>query len=326
MAPPLAGITVVDFTTLLPGPLATRMLTEAGAAVTKVEKPGGDDMAGMPPAGFYAALNAGKRVVRLNLKREADRDAALALVAGADVLVEQFRPGVMARLGLGYEACRARNPGLIYCSVTGYGQAGPRALRAGHDLNYLAESGLLSVPATGPAVPPALMADVGGGTLPAVINILLALLARASTGRGVHLDVAMADNVAALAPHVLAGIGADGGSDLDGRSPRYRLYATADGRHVAVGALEEKFWAAFCALIGLPDAQRDDRARPAEVARAVADRIAARPLAAWEALFAGSDCCASPVRTPDEAVQRGALGGRRGSPLVLPIVEALRGG
>ncbi len=326
---PLSGIKVLDFSTLLPGPLATRMLGEAGAAVTKVERPEGDDMAGMPPAGFYAALNAGKHILRLDLKRGEDRDAAMALVAQADVLVEQFRPGVMERLGLGYAACRAANPGLIYCSITGYGQTGPRAQRAGHDLNYLAETGLLSVPATGPAVPPALMADVGGGTLPAVTNILLALLARATTGRGVHLDIAMADNVAALAPHVVAGLVGDNAparSALDGHSPRYRLYATADGRYVAVGALEEKFWRAFCDAIALPDELRDERGRETEVAAAVAARIAARALAHWEPILAARDCCASAVRTLVEAQALGQIGeaDEAGRTLALLIDRGLR--
>jgi len=187
---PLEGLVVLDFSTLLPGPLATLMLAEAGAEVIKVEKPQGDDMRHFPPrlgetSAPFAVLNAGKRSIALDLKDPDQRAALRPLIERADILVEQFRPGVMAKLGLGYDAVRAINPRIIYCSITGFGQAGPRAQEAGHDLNYAAVSGLLSLSpgtAASPTVPPMLAADIGGGSLPAVLNILLALRRRDATG------------------------------------------------------------------------------------------------------------------------------------------------
>src|SRR6187402_93024 len=195
-APPLAGIRVVDFTTLIPGPFASLILSEAGADVIKVERTGGDDLRAYGPytdgASIpFALLNRGKSSRALDLKQAADRAAALALVDQADVLIEQFRPGVMARLGLGYDALAARNPRLIYCSITGYGQTGVRAATAAHDINILADTGMLSLVAGAdglPALPPVPIADLAGGTYPAVINILLALRRRDQTGLGCRLD------------------------------------------------------------------------------------------------------------------------------------------
>ena len=183
MTQPLSGLVVLDFTTLLPGPLATLMLAEAGAEVIKIERPGGEDMRAFPPqvngdSAVYALLNRGKTVLELDLKSDAGRSRLKPLLARADIVVEQFRPGTMDRLGLGYETVRAVNPRIVYCSITGYGASGPRAREAGHDLNYIGATGLLALqpgPPDRPTVPPALIADIGGGTLPAVINILLAL-------------------------------------------------------------------------------------------------------------------------------------------------------
>ena len=189
---PLSGILVLDFTTLLPGPLATLMLAEAGAEVIKIERPGGEDMRAMPPrfdgeAAVFALLNRGKKSIMLDLKNESDRKRLRPLLEKADVLVEQFRPGVMERLDLGYEAVRKINPRIVYCSISGYGQHGPRAGEAGHDINYQSLTGLLALqpgPVEKPVIPPALVADIGGGTMPAVINILLGLRQRDATGRG----------------------------------------------------------------------------------------------------------------------------------------------
>ena len=183
---PLSGVLVLDFTTLLPGPLATLMLAEAGAEVIKIERPGGEDMRHYEPrfdgeSAMFAQLNRGKKSLVLDLKRPTDRDKLMPLLKRADVLVEQFRPGVMARFGLGYDAVKAINGKLVYCSITGYGQTGPRAGEAGHDLNYIGSTGLLALnpgPMDRPVVPPALIADISGGTLPAVLNILLALRQR----------------------------------------------------------------------------------------------------------------------------------------------------
>ena len=198
---PLSGLLVLDFTTLLPGPLATLMLGEAGAEVLKIEQPGGENARRFPPmvdgeSAAFLMLNRGKTSMALDLKVEADRARLLPLIKRADILVEQFRPGVMARLGLGYNELRAINPRLIYCSISGYGQSGSRVHEAGHDLNYIGNTGLLDLqpgPGSQPVVPPMLAADIAGGSFPAVINILLALRARDQSGEGCHIDIAMTD-------------------------------------------------------------------------------------------------------------------------------------
>jgi crotonobetainyl-CoA:carnitine CoA-transferase CaiB-like acyl-CoA transferase len=304
---PLAGIFVLDFSTLLPGPLATLILAEAGAEVTKIERPGsGDDMRHFPPqvaggSAVFAMLNRGKQSLTLDLKAAGAIDRLRPLLARADVLVEQFRPGVMERLGLGYAALSALNPGLIYCSITGYGQHGPRAHLAGHDLNYMAGSGLLGLvagPDGTPPLPPALVADIGGGAYPAVINILLALQARARDGRGCQLDVSMQDNLLPFAFAALAEGFATGAFPAPntllthGGSPRYQIYRMADGICLAAAPLEDRFWHAFCEAAGLPET-----AGTAEVA----SRIAAHDSAEWQRRFAGRDVCCSLVATPEEA-------------------------
>src|SRR5476649_1520434 len=198
---PLSRLLVLDFTTLLPGPLAALMLAEAGAEVIKIERPGGEDMRRFRPvmggeSAPFALLNRGKTALTLDLKSEADRAKLISLIKRADILIEQFRPGVMARLGLGYDDASALNPRLVYCSISGYGQCGPRVDEAGHDINYIGNSGLLDLqpgPLEHPVVPPMLAADIAGGSFPAVINILLALRARDQSGQGCHLDVAMTD-------------------------------------------------------------------------------------------------------------------------------------
>jgi len=257
---PLAGVQVLDFSSLLPGPLTTLLLAEAGAEVLQVERPPrGDEMRSYvprlgPSSANYALLNRGKRSAAVDLKDPVSVDRLLALGAETDVVVEQFRPGVMGRLGLGYDAFRAVNPGIVYCSITGFGQAGPAAGRAGHDLNYLAESGLLGTVVDGrgdPHLPPTVIADIAGGTYPAVVNILLALFRRQATGEGCHLDVGMTPNLSTLAYGYLATHAGSGswpvpGQDLlTGGSPRYRIYRTSDGRHVAAAPLEDRFLGAL---------------------------------------------------------------------------------
>src|SRR5665213_374835 len=252
---PLNGLLVLDFTTLLPGPLAALMLAEAGAEVIKIERPGGEDMRRFLPvidgeSAVFAMLNRGKQVLTLDLKSAAEREKLIPLIQRADILIEQFRPGVMARLGLGYDAARALNPRLIYCSISGYGQSGPRVAEAGHDINYIGNTGLLDLqpgPIERPVVPPMLAADIAGGSFPAVINVLLALRARDQSGQGCHLDIAMTDAMFTFAWYALA-LGQASGQFpkpgemwLVGSSPRYQLYPTKDGRIVACGAIEQKF-------------------------------------------------------------------------------------
>ncbi|MBP5855964.1 CoA transferase [Marivibrio halodurans] len=316
---PLSGIRVLDFTTLLPGPMATLLLAEAGAEVIKVERPGqGDELRVYPPprwggggdTGAFALMNRGKRSVTLDLKDPMDRARLMPLIEGAQVLVEQFRPGAMARLGLDYDRVAAVNPALVYCSVTGWGQSGPMADRAGHDLNYIAETGLLDLGARAdgvPVPPPGLIADIGGGALPAVINILLALREAERTGRGRHLDIAMADGVmtwqwwAQAAEQVTGRAPAPGGGLLAGGSPRYRVYRTADDRLLAVAPLEQRFWDIFCETIALPEELRDDSRDPEATAAAVARIIAETDAAEWERRFEGRDACVTVVRSVADA-------------------------
>ncbi len=314
---PLQDIRVLDFSTLLPGPLASLLLAEAGAEVIKVERPGtGEDMRAYPPlvdgeAAGFALLNRGKRAVAIDLRAPGAAERLLRLAPTVDVVLEQFRPGVMDRLGLGAAAWRAANPRIVYCAITGYGQRGPRAAEAGHDLNFAAATGLLAqgTDASGsPVVPGALVGDVAGGAWPAVMNILLALRRRDRTGEGCVLDVAMAENLFAfqflgLAQGLAAGRWpGSGGGLLTGGSPRYRVYRTADGRFLAVAALEDKFWEAFCGIAGVPDAARDDSRDPAATGEAVARCVAAHDAAWWEAALAGRDACCTVVRSLEEAV------------------------
>jgi crotonobetainyl-CoA:carnitine CoA-transferase CaiB-like acyl-CoA transferase len=348
---PLSGIVVLDFSTLLPGPLATLLLAEAGAEVIKVERPGGEDMRRYEPrfdgeSAMFALLNRGKKSLVLDLKRQSDREKLMPLLKTADVLVEQFRPGVMSRLGLDYESVHAINPKLVYCSITGYGQTGPRADEAGHDLNYLGSTGILALspgPLDRPVVPPALVADIGGGTLPAVMNILLGLRQRDQTGKGAHIDIAMADAMFTFAAHALASgqttgqFPGMGGARLTGGSPRYQIYPTRDGKLVCCAALEQRFWEPFAAAIGLEPEFVDDARYPAATKAAVAAIIASRTAEEWRPVFAQADCCATIMATLDEAqrdphfVGRGLFAHRVAGPagatmpaLPVPIDRAFR--
>ena len=351
MTAPLDGLLVLDFSTLLPGPLATLILAEAGAEVIKIERPGGEEMRRYVPrwgaeSVNFAMLNRGKQSLVLDLKQDSDKARLRPLLERADILVEQFRPGVMDRLGLGPEAVRAVNPRIVYCSITGFGQAGPKRDIAAHDLNYIGETGLLSLsmgPGDRPVVPPALMADIAAGAYPAVLNILLALRQRDLTGEGSTLDIAMADN---LFPFMFWAIGnaqgaglwpRNGGDLVTGGSPRYRLYPTSDGRVLAAAPLEQQFWEAFAEVVGLGEEWRDDSADPEGTAAAVAALIAARPASYWEERIRGVDCCCSIVRSLEEALadphfrERGLfaerLGNERGEEmpaLPMPIDRAFR--
>ncbi len=314
---PLSGLLVLDFTTLLPGPLASLMLAEAGAEVIKIERPGGEDMRGFPPtvdgiSAPFALLNRGKTSLVLDLKSDIDRAKLKPLIERADILIEQFRPGVLARLGLGYDEVAKFNPKLIYCSISGYGQSGPRAHEAGHDLNYIGNTGLLAIqpgPADAPGVPPMLAADIAGGSFPAVINILLALRARDQSGQGCHLDIAMTDAMFTFAWYALALGSATGRFPgpgelwLAGGSPRYQLYPTSDGKIVACGAIEQKFWLAFTTAIGLPAEFVNDLRDPTASRVAVAKLIAEQTSEHWRPILAAADCCATIVVPLQEAMQ-----------------------
>jgi alpha-methylacyl-CoA racemase len=315
---PLSGVRVLDFSTLLPGPLASLILRRAGANVIKVERPAGDEMRRFHPqvdgVGIaYQLLNEGKRVMRADLKDVASREHVLALATRADVVIEQFRPGVADRLGIGYDQLRNLNFGLIYCSITGYGQTGPDRDKAGHDLTYLAEGGFLSAVADGggnPVLPPVLIADIGAGAFPAVINILLALHGRKAGAVGCHLDVPMAGNLQTFALNELSGFIGTGGwpttgaGVVHGSSPRYHLYRTSDGRHLAAAPMEQHFWETFCDLIGLPADLRDDTDREQEVIEAVTEIISNHSAEYWRSALAGADTASAVVATFEEAHER----------------------
>ena len=330
--------------------MASLILAEAGADVIKVERPGGEDMRryavrfGETSANF-ALLNRGKGSLCLDLKNESERARLEPYLIAADVLIEQFRPGVMERLGLGYERLSQINPRLIYCSITGYGQEGARRDEAGHDLNYMAATGLLGLSRGvdgAPVLPPVLAGDIGGGAYPAVVNILLALCRRARDGNGCYIDVAMADSLFTFAYWGLgagfaAGAWPKPGDELvTGGSPRYQIYRTADGRYLAAAPLEERFWRNFCDAIGLDPDLCDESADPQAVKAAVAQRIAGATAEEWRRRFAGRDVCVSEIAALQEAVADPAfvarglfsrqVSGENGaiSALPLPLAPELR--
>ncbi len=315
-ARPLAGIRVLDFSTLLPGPLATLMLVEAGAEVLKIERPGGDEMRGYTPklgpdSANFALLNRGKRSLEIDLKAPGATARLEPLITSADVVIEQFRPGVMDRLGLGYGTMRTLNPGLIYCSITGFASGGALANVAGHDMNYQARMGMLALSARGGGAPtfsPALIADIGGGSYPAVINILMALLRRTRTGAGCRIEIAMANCLYPFVYWALADGFAGGewpkpdAAILTGGSCRYNIWRTADGRYLSAAPLEDRFWRVFCETIGLAEPLCDDTRDPLATRHAISERIASRTAAQWESAFADKDACVAPIATLEEAV------------------------
>ena len=330
---PLAGIRVLDLTRLLPGPMCTLYLGDLGAEVIKVEDTGAGDYArtlapdplAVPQrmTAWYRAINRNKRSLAIDLKAARGRSAFLALARGADVVVEGFRPGVVAALGVDAGALHRINPRLVYCSLSGYGQTGPRAALAGHDINYLGYAGVLDQ--TGArGGPPALsnlqIADLLGGAASAAIGILGALVGASRNGKGRYIDVAMADAVLAHQIFALgaledAGRLAPRGTDLlTGGVPCYGVYETKDSRWLAVGALEAKFWRTLCGTLGRDDlidgqfATGDGGTRVRTELEAV---FATDTLAGWTARLASIDCCVSPVLTFDEALADAQFRARR---------------
>lgn len=344
----LGGVRVLDLTRLLPGPFATLVLADLGASVDKVEDLGmGDYLRHTPPlvhdqSAAFHALNRGKRSLGLDLKNPAGADAFRKLVRSYDVVFEQFRPGVLERLGLGHDALLAENPRLVVCALTGYGQTGPLRDRAGHDLNYLARAGVLGLqgPADGPpAVPAFQLADVSGG-LWSVVAILGALMERERTGQGKILDIAMVDSVIPFATVALSKLlggelPARGGELLTGGIAPYGTYETRDGEFVTVGSLEPKFLMRLCEATGLPadlTSLMPGPHQPELVAR-YREVFRSRTRAEWEAFNLEHDCCVEPVLRPDELrddahlVARGAffdgdVAGRRVSYYRTPVTDA----
>jgi alpha-methylacyl-CoA racemase len=319
MASPLAGIRVLDLTRLLPGAMATLHLADMGADVVKIEDTDAGDYSrfmGRVRGGMsdsFRMLNRNKRAMRLDLKHRRGREAFLRLAQRADVVVESFRPGVVAKLGVGYEAVKAVNPRIVYCSITGYGQTGPYAQRAGHDINYIGYAGIGEQIGTaeGPVLPNFQIADLLGGALVPAMGILAALIDAKSSGKSRYVDVAMTDAALAHAVFPLLGLlergkaPARGTGMLDGGLPCYNVYRTKDGRHMAVGALERKFWEMLCGMLGCPELKEKHIVYGAD-ARPVKDRLAAifasRTQQEWTEALAAADCCVSPILAMDEAL------------------------
>lgn len=325
---PLTGVRVLDLTRLLPGPLATQHLADYGADVVKIEDTGAGDYArtlgamGGDTSYLYQVVNRNKRSLRLDLKHPDGKAAFEKLVETADILVEGFRPGVMDKLGLGYEALARINPRLVFCSISGYGQTGPYALRAGHDINYIGYAGVLDQIGTAggaPAISNLQLGDLLGGTMTALFGVLVALVDARASGKGRLVDVSMTDGVMAHAIFPLTEVLANGrvkprGEDLlTGEVPCYGVYRTADGRYMAVGALEEKFWHLVCDTLGRPDLKPAHLASGAAgaVARAeVAAIFGARTQAEWIEVFDAVDCCVTPVLTMEESLENPQLRAR----------------
>lgn len=315
MPAPLTSLKILDFTTLLPGPFATRMLADMGADVVRVESPGRPDMIRLLPpydgdtSAWYAVLNRNKRSLALDLKRPEAIDIVKRLVGqgGYDIVIEQFRPGVMDRLGIGYETLRAINPKLIYCAITGYGQTGPYRDRAGHDNNFLALSGVLSYSGRKESGPPPLgiqIADIGGGSFGALVGLLAAIIYRQTSGAGQLVDISMYDLTVAwqshLISHVLVAGETPAAEEMALNGGRvYDYYQTQDGRWLSVASLEPKFWEGFCHAIGRTDLIHPGFSLEPAVQKWVKNEVAAtiadRPLTAWVAVFAGIDVCVEPV-------------------------------
>jgi len=319
---PLEGLRVLDLSRLLPGGFCSLLLADLGAEVLKVEDTGmGDYVRWSPPyvegaedsakSALFLSLNRGKRSIRLDLKTDGGREVLLRLAREHDVLLESFRPGVLDRLGVGWERLRVENPRLVYCAITGYGQDGPNRDRAGHDMNYLALGGLLGLTGEpdGPPVQAAgQIADLGGGALMAAVGILAALHERERSGEGQLVDVSMFDGALSWLAMVAAQALAEGRAPRRGLLPLsglfacYRPYRCSDG-WVALGALEPKFWQAWCRGVGREDlVERQFEPPGSDGHREVEAVFAARTRAEWEAFAAEHDCCLEPVLDLDEAL------------------------
>ena len=325
---PLSGIRILDLTRLLPGAFCTMLLADMGADVVKIEEPGtGDYMRWTPPliggqSALFNALNRNKRSVTLNLKTGEGRDLLLKLVDTAAVLVEGNRPGVMDRLGVGWDVLHARKPALVMASITGYGQDGPFANRAGHDINYTATAGVLGLngEAGGPPVPLSVqVGDIAGGGMQPAVSILAALLAVERGGEGRWLDVSMTDGAASwlALPFAQAGGREDvrrGAQRLSGRFACYRVYECKGGGHYSVGALEPKFWAALCGALGKPELvelQFVEGEQQARVHREIEGVFATRTREEWMPVLAPLDACCEPVLDLDEVARHPQIAARR---------------
>ncbi|MFM9592100.1 CaiB/BaiF CoA transferase family protein [Streptomyces scabiei] len=315
---PLAGVRVVELAGIGPGPFAAMLLADLGADVVRVDRPGGTGLAVNP---LYDVTNRNKRSVLVDLKSPAGPDLVLDLAERADILIEGYRPGVAERLGVGPATCHARNPALVYGRMTGWGQQGPLAHRAGHDIAYIAPTGALGMIGPPDAPPPApanLLGDYAGGSLYLVVGVLAALHHARATGTGQVVDAAIVDGTAHLSAMLHGMLAAGRWQDrraanlLDGGCPFYGTYETADGRYMAVGALEQRFYDEFVELLGIADRApaRKDMAAWDELRATVAARFATRTRDEWTAVFEGSDACVAPVLSLGEAPHHPHLAAR----------------
>ncbi|MGW6795890.1 CaiB/BaiF CoA transferase family protein [Streptomyces chartreusis] len=315
---PLTGVRVVELAGIGPGPFAAMLLADLGADVVRVDRPGGT---GLAINTEYDITNRNKRSVIIDLKSPDGPARVLDLAARADILIEGYRPGVAERLGVGPQACHARNPALVYGRMTGWGQDGPLAERAGHDIAYIAVTGTLGMignPDEPPAVPANLVGDYAGGSLYLVVGVLAALHHARATGAGQVVDAAIVDGTSHLSAMIHGMLAAGGWQDrrganlLDGGCPYYGTYETADGRYMAVGALEPQFYDEFLRLLGVEDlaSARKDFSRWSELRDAVAARFKSRTRDEWTAVFEGSDACVAPVLSLREAPRHPHLAAR----------------
>ena len=318
---PLKGITVLDLTRLLPGPMCTLHLADMGANVIKIEDPVvGDYARSVPPiqkntSKFFLSINRNKRSVALDLRKEENREVFLELARNADVVVESFRPGVVDKMGIGYEMVKKVNPSIVYCSITGYGQTGPYSHLAGHDLNFMGYAGVIKkAPRSNgvPGIPNFQLGDIVGGSFGATMSILAALLQQKLQGVGQYLDVSILDgllshnSVAAANKDSKELLGFDTSDMLNGMLHCYNIYPTKDDRYMVLAALEYKFWERFCTAVDREDLKGKHMAAGEEgtaVFSALEELFASKSQQEWVEYFQGTDCCVTPVLTIQEAMK-----------------------
>jgi crotonobetainyl-CoA:carnitine CoA-transferase CaiB-like acyl-CoA transferase len=315
----LSGLRILDLSRLLPGPYCTMMLADLGAEVIKIEEPGkGDYLRDFPPklrkeSVYFLSVNRNKKSITLNLKKDRSKEIFRELVKTADVVLESFRPGVMDKLGLGYETLRKINPQIIFCSISGYGQDGPFVEKAGHDISYLSIAGITGFTGTKdgrPVLPGIQIADIGGGGMLAAYSILAAVIARQKIGKGQYIDISMMDGAMSWLSMIAGKYFADGigpkpaAEMFNGRYAFYNVYKTKDDKYITLGAFEPQFWSAFCSAVGKPDFIKDQYAqggRADEIIAEVARIFMRRTRDEWVEFLTDVDCCCAPVNTLDEA-------------------------
>lgn len=305
----LSGIKVIDMSRLLPGPYCSMILADHGARIIAVE-----DKRFLADGLFFDPVNRNKEHISLNLKTEEGKEIFSRLIKDADVFMEGFRPGVAGKLGIDYESARKINPGIIYCSITGYGQTGPYRDRVGHDANYLSISGVLDIIGEkdrAPAIPGVQIADIAGGGMNAAIGILLALFAREKTGAGQYIDISMTDSMVGFLPvplffrQITGQVTKRGDAFLSHRYACYNTYETADGRHISIGAVENRFWKRLCEIMGVPGYAelQYDESRRAEITDYMRAAFMKKTLDEWEVVLSSEDVCWGRVQNLPEVLE-----------------------